>query len=381
LFGLQLAAPAIKASGTAVVVEGYMDVLGPWQAGFRNVVATMGTSLTENHAGMLRRFARKVVLAMDPDAAGLAAAERAGVLFVSLASPEAIARSAHSAEMLAHAAEVQLLVAPLPPGRDPDELARDDPAAWDGATAGAIPYVEFLIARLMGPDHPGSPEEARRGLDRVAPLLAELRDPVEQGLYVQRIARHLRVDERAVLARLPARRGRQRDPGTRAHAPLRERSPEQSLLALLLRHPGLRHDLRNLPPELFTAGLDREVFQRWLHQEEPAGSPGAEDPVLDYEQQLQGDRLPPLSSDQARRAVEAKIREIGRERLIQRQAAVTEELAEAERRLGANRVAELSNDAWHGSLPPDDVMAVAETVIEELELGLSIHRREGGVER
>src|SRR5690606_14061005 len=67
LFGMHGAADAIKASGVVVVVEGYMDVIGPWQAGFRNVVATMGTSLTSEHAEMLGKRARRVVLAMDPD--------------------------------------------------------------------------------------------------------------------------------------------------------------------------------------------------------------------------------------------------------------------------------------------------------------------------
>src|SRR5690606_12401256 len=151
LFGLNQAAQAIRESGTVVVVEGYMDVIGPWQAGFRNVVATMGTALTEHHVGLLRRFAKRVVLAMDPDAAGAAAAERAGSLFLSFESPEAAARSARSADALSSQHELELRVAPLPAGRDPDEVARDDPEGWERAIATAVPYAEFLLRRLMGP--------------------------------------------------------------------------------------------------------------------------------------------------------------------------------------------------------------------------------------
>ena len=135
LFGLDLAARPMREAGTAVVVEGYMDVIGPWQAGFTNVVATMGTSLTEHHAALLKRHARRVVLAMDPDAAGLAAAERAGGLFIALDSPESMARSARSADALASAADLELCVAPLPAGKDPDEIARDEPAAGSGQSA------------------------------------------------------------------------------------------------------------------------------------------------------------------------------------------------------------------------------------------------------
>ncbi|MBK9344824.1 MAG: DNA primase [Dehalococcoidia bacterium] len=117
LFGLNIAAAGIRESGTAVVVEGYMDVMGPWQAGFTNVVATMGTSLTENHAAMLRRYAKRIVLAMDPDAAGLAAAERAGGLVLGIESPERMGQAVRAADTLVNANQVELRVAPLPAGR------------------------------------------------------------------------------------------------------------------------------------------------------------------------------------------------------------------------------------------------------------------------
>ncbi len=374
LFGLDLAGDAIRGAGTAVVVEGYMDVIGPWQAGFRNVVATMGTSLTENHAALLRRYAKRVVLAMDPDAAGMAAAERAGGLFLSLASPETMARSARSAEQLTRGAEVELRVAPLPAGMDPDEVARDNPAAWEGAIAGALPFAEFLLNRLMGEERPESPQEARRVVDRIRPVLVAVVDPVERAMYVQRIARRLGVTEQAVLERV--RQGAYVPRGgrpvvVRAEAP----PPDQTLLAILVQNPLLRAEVRSLPPDLFAAALDREAFLRWLHAEDPREAQ-PDDPVAAHLLELARRRLPPFSPDDARRAVKEKISEIGRDRLIQRQMAVTEELATAERALGANRVAEVSNEVWRGALPPDDSMALAETVIEELELGLSIHRRE-----
>lgn len=379
LFGLDLTGDAIRATGTAVVVEGYMDVIGPWQAGYRNVVATMGTSLTEHHAALLRRYAKRIVLAMDPDAAGLAAAERAGGLFLSLASPELMARSARSAEQLTRGAELELRVAPLPPGKDPDEVARDSPAAWEKAIAGALPFAEFLLNRLMEAERPESPLQARQVVDRLRPVLLAVADPVERAMYVQRIARRLGVTEQAVLERVKqgahVPRGPRAAP-SRAEAP----SPEQTLLAILVQNPLLRAEVRPLPPDLFASALDREAFLRWLHAEN-GGDAQPDDPVADHLGTLSRRRLPPFSPDDARRAVREKIREIGRDRLIQRQMAVTEELATAERTLGANRVAEVSNEVWRGALPPDESMALAETVIEELELGLSIHRREESTSR
>lgn len=374
LFGLHGAAEAIRTAGTVVVVEGYMDVMGPWQAGFANVVATMGTSLTENHAGLLRRYARRVVLAMDPDAAGLAAAERAGGLFLGLDSPESMARSARSADALAGKAELDLRVAPLPPGQDPDEIARDDPAGWERAIKDAAPFAEFLLNRIMGGQPPESPLEARRLVDRMAPVLRAVGDPVERAMYVQRVARKLQVSEDAIVERMRQTTGGRPQPIARQ--PRETTSPEGLLLSMIIRSPHLRVELHGYPATLFSEAVSRETFGRWLQGEDfDAGE--SSDPVVGYARGLLGRRLPPLSEDEARTAVMSKIREITRERVTQHHAAVTEELAEAEKRLGANAVASYSRDMWEGTDPGVDGRELAETTMEDYQLGLSIHRREG----
>lgn len=372
LYGLNLALASIRETGTAVVVEGYMDVIGPWQAGFANVVATMGTSLTEHHVATLRRHARRVVLAMDPDAAGFAAAERAGGLILGLDSPEAAARSARQADELASAHQLDLRVAPLPPGRDPDEVARDDPQGWAHAIEQAMPYAEFLLRRLMGPQPPESPIEARRIVDRLRPVLLAVRDPVERALYVQRVARHLGIAEAAVFERLRVNgNGRRRLQAEEPEAP----AEEEHLLTFLLRYPELRLHFRSIPDLLFTRAIDRETFRRWAAGEEFEGLPPG-DPVADHVRALAARRLPPLTPAEAALAVRAKIQRITRERLILHQVTVNESLAETEREVGAARLATLAVEAWKGVLPPPEVRHLAEAAIEDLELGLSIHRRE-----
>jgi DNA primase len=373
LFGLNLGAEAIRATGTVVVVEGYMDVMGPWQAGFRNVVATMGTSLTENHVAALKRHAKRVVLAMDPDAAGLAAAERAGGLFVGLDSPEAMARSARSAEGIVGAAGLDLRVATLPPGKDPDEITREDPATWDRAIREAVPFPEFLIARMLGAEPPDSPVEARRLIDRLKPVLNAVSDAVERAKYVQRVARFLGVGEQAVLERVrqrPVAMGRR--PQEREHEPA---SREEILLAILLAHPSLRHAVRAWPLDLFGESVNREVFRRWLADDEHLDA-AEDDPVTVRAVRVRGIRLPPLSAEEAHKAANGSRDAILRERLIQRQAAVSEELAVAERTLGARRVSEVASDAWRGGMPPDDSAALAQAAMEAVDLGVSIHRQE-----
>lgn len=375
LFGLNLAGPAIREAGTAVVVEGYMDVLGPWQAGFANVVATMGTSLTEHHATLLKRYARRIVLAMDPDTAGMNAAERAGGLFLGLESPERMGQAVRAADALVANREIELRVAPLPPGKDPDEIAREDPEAWRAAIADAPPFAEFLLKRAMGAQAVESPMQAREMVDKLRPVLTAVRDPVERAMYVQRVARHLGITEDAILERI--RSGLTQRPVRAQSVQTVPMSPEEVLLALLIKHPGLRKDFRNYPHSLFSGALEREIFSRWLRDEEFLLTGSDDDPVVGRARTLDGRRLPPLTEAEARQAANDKMREILRDRIILHQAARAEEMAEAERTFGANRVAELAMATWNGRMPIETERTLAEAVIEEFQLGLSIHRREG----
>ncbi len=374
LYGLQLAGKEIRESGAAVVVEGYMDVIGPWQAGFRNVVASMGTSLTERHAALLRRFTTRVVLAMDPDAAGLAAAERAGGLLLSLESPEAMARSAASADSVTAGSDLDLRVAPLPAGKDPDEITRDEPETWRKAIENARPFTEFLISRALGAKRPDSAAEARRVVDRIRPILNTVKSPVERGTYIQRIARFLDVSEQFVLEQSRPSTRRPRMP-----ADARPAIPEREihLLGFCLKYPELRTTLRNLPIDLFNSAEVREAFRRWLDGADLLSLP-EEDPLRATVAMAGGLRLlsHPMTREEATRSVQDVINNIVRERLVQRQAAITDELHEAERELGTSAVDEVSFTAWQGLLPPDSALPLAQLVIEELELGLSIHRNE-----
>ncbi len=375
LYALDAAGPQARESGTVVVVEGYLDVIGPWQAGFRNLVATMGTSLTERHAARLTRFASRVVLAMDPDSAGMAAAERAGSLLLNFESPEAMGAAQRSAEAITANADLDLRVAPLPTGMDPDDLAREDPEAWGAAIENAAPFARFLLERLIAGSRVDSPLEASRIVDRLRPVLLAVRNPVERSAHIQSIARRLGIAERAIAERLRAE-GRRPQARPEAEAAFVRPPAEEALLSTLLHNPGLRADLRHLPADLFPDTRDREILQHWLHEEIEGAEADEDDPVAQRLGHLRARREPLLSASEARERASDLIRHIVRERLIQRQSAVTEELAEAERTLGAGRVTEVAHRAWLGALPSEETIELAEMAIEELELGLSIHRRE-----
>lgn len=131
LYGLHLAKRPIIDAGCAVVTEGYTDVIACHQAGFRNVVATLGTALTVEHARVIRRLCERVVLLFDGDEAGQKAADRAAEIF------------------FAEPVEVQVCV--IPDGRDPDELLKlpDGAERFRAALAAAQPVLDFLVDRFM----------------------------------------------------------------------------------------------------------------------------------------------------------------------------------------------------------------------------------------
>ena len=169
LYGLGRARKAIAAGGRAVVVEGYTDVVAAHQAGFENVVATLGTSLTEEHVKVLARLAPVVLLAFDADSAGLKAAFRAGEIF--------------------EAQDVEVRVLDLPEGEDPDSLLRAGRRLdFERAMDAAMPLTQYRLERLIRRSDL-SGEVGRIALFKKAlPVLATVPSVIEREQYVKRLA-------------------------------------------------------------------------------------------------------------------------------------------------------------------------------------------------
>src|SRR3954447_16768042 len=206
LYGLDRGREDIRQQSTAVIVEGYMDVIAAHQHGYRNVVASMGTSLTDRQATLLQRFAGRVMLAMDADAAGTAANLRA-IPDAAAAGPPANWRAiqvvATAAQRPARSAttgrdeprSLDIRVLALPQGKDPDELIRADSDAWPKAVATARPVVDHLIAVVSAGLDLAEPRDRSVLVADVLPAVAEVTDPVLQAHYLQRLSRLARVSE------------------------------------------------------------------------------------------------------------------------------------------------------------------------------------------
>ena len=205
LFGLDMARRAIRESGTAVIVEGYMDVIQAHQAGYFNVAAQMGTAMTEKQIRLIApRYARKIVLALDADEAGQNAARR------SLD----VARQA-LADDFAGRLSVDLRILQMPEGKDPDDLLRKSPARWESLVDDAQAVADFVIGMETESLSPGASLQERQSIAlALLPILLASENNLYQQDNIQKLSRRLRISERELLSwaaenapsRRPARR-------------------------------------------------------------------------------------------------------------------------------------------------------------------------------
>lgn len=195
LYPLDRAKAAIRKSGIAVIVEGYTDALMAHQAGFDNVVASLGTALTPGQVALLTRYAaKKIVLAYDVDPAG----ERAGTLGVT--ALEQLTRQLAATDAGVELDEVR--VARLPDGKDPDEVIRETPDAWREAIRTAAPIVEYLIEFHARSADMRTTGGRARFIDSILPTLRTVRDPVLRDGYLQQLRQVSGVEERVLLESL-----------------------------------------------------------------------------------------------------------------------------------------------------------------------------------
>jgi DNA primase len=276
LYGLDNARRAIRSLDQAVIVEGYLDVIALHQAGYANAVSPMGTALSEAQLRLLKRFTRRIVLALDADAAGDKATLRG--LQVARQALEHTSEPVFDARgLLSHEARLQadIRVATLPAGLDPDDVVLRDPAEWERLIAEARPVVihvmEVLAAGRDLEDAKVKPEIAAQ----VLPLIREVPDPLERETYRQRLARLLRVDESMLQVETgpaPPRRRRKERSSLESLAPppalsVSSRQPlEEHCLGLLLRRPDLVYRVDRALQEEGLQRLAGGDFERVEHQ-------------------------------------------------------------------------------------------------------------------
>jgi DNA primase len=227
LYGLSFSKEAIKVRDHAILVEGYMDFVIPFQHGVENLVASLGTSLTPQQVELLGRYSREVVVSYDPDSAGLAATQRSLDLFLE--------------------GDFRVKVLRLPAGQDPDVFVRTaGPEAYQARARESVPYLEFVLeAAIQKQGVLDDPKKKVQIVNTVLPYLAKLPSAVERSDYVFRFARRLGIEDQQLLAetKRAAQQKRPRLAEDSIAAVVSMKSAEKKLLQLLLGSPALQQQI------------------------------------------------------------------------------------------------------------------------------------------
>ncbi|MFP4514063.1 MAG: toprim domain-containing protein, partial [Acidimicrobiales bacterium] len=243
LYGLNWAKSDMVAADEAVICEGYTDVIAFAEAGVSRAVATCGTALTESHVQVLRKFARRVVLAFDADAAGQAAAER----FYEWEQRF----------------DVDVAVAALPPGVDPGELGRSDPDALRATVADARSFLGFRLERVLSSADLSAPEGRARAAEAALDVVSEHPSDLVRDQYLMTIADRCRIEVDRLREQLRGgrrpRRPQHQAAGGEGNRPALSSRPQRNTPSL--------ESLRVLThrPDEITELLDECLFDDELH--------------------------------------------------------------------------------------------------------------------
>lgn len=251
LYGLNFAGPAIRKAGRAVLLEGYMDVIACHQAGFEYTVAPLGTSLTPDHAHLLKRYTDNVVVLFDPDAAGIKAALRGALILIEQG--------------------LFVKVASLSDGLDPDEyIAKYGCEQFEAVLDKAQDLIEFHTRlQLDLYPKPLQPQAKTAIINELSETLLKQPDPIVRREWAKYIAEQVQVDEELVLSRLRSKQNAVRRFGQRwqASRPAQEPSAptaapaksfnaaEENLVSWLLRFPQQAAGCENLVAQFDSRAL------------------------------------------------------------------------------------------------------------------------------
>ncbi len=340
LFGLNYAREAIRQRGFAILVEGYMDLLLPYQAGIRNLVASLGTALTQHQVRLLGRYTRKIVVNFDPDSAGVAATKR---------SLEAL---------LGEGFKVNVLT--LPDNLDPDQYIRARGAeSYLRLLKSSQSFLDYIVTQAISEHDQASPAGKVETLNAILPYLKLVKDRLERAEHFERIADRLKIDSRLIREEFKrAVEGRQEQLSEQAvAASLAIKPAEKKLLEILLNQPTVRRRLISEIEEedyqaLRTAKLFRLLIQLERQGLEPSYAALSrelddEDLVQDLLPQLligageRGELDKELQQQWQREAYES-LYALRVDKLVQQQAALQMEINQAQRLGDLRRAGELT---------------------------------------
>jgi DNA primase len=275
LYGIHMARSAARRADRIILVEGYMDVLQAHQHGWDNVVAPMGTSLTERQASHLSRITKNVYLALDADEAGMAAAmktirETTGRFRDAFGHRTTVDMGPKGGRSFRSVLDANIRIILMPPGRDPDEVVSESPEQWNELVEHAIPYVDFYVDTLVTTMDTETAQGKRELIAACQPIIAELEDGMDRARFHSRLSRAMEIPERELRAELSSLERRSSTNGDKKPQAVdsgasRNRSAtlEEYCLRLLISNPDLRPLAGELDASHFETTENRQVYETW----------------------------------------------------------------------------------------------------------------------
>ena len=246
IYGLDMAAAAIRSKDMAVIVEGYMDVIMAHQYGYNNVVASMGTAITEKHINILKKLTKNIALALDPDKAG----------------EEAMT---HSVDY-ENTAEVEIEIVKLPADEDPDEVIKRDSKIWEAAVANASPLAEYMVNFTASKYDLTKIMEKSKLISQLLPTIAKVENNLRRDRWIRTLSKLTKIDYNVIEGQL-----KKSLIGTHANKPLHRSNlvpadtigyiaREEYCIALLVQYPELKKQDEGLIPDYFQSIVNRELY-------------------------------------------------------------------------------------------------------------------------
>ena len=249
IYGIDMAAQTIRNQDHVIIVEGYMDVIVAHQYGFSNVVASMGTAITEKHVAILKRLTKNIALALDADAAG----------------EEAMLRCVEYENSLN--TEVRVII--LPSGKDPDEVIAENPKTWQELAEKAVPVIDYTIDMTVSRQDMHTASAKSQVANSLLSIISRVSDDIRRDHYITKLSKLTEISYNKledVLKEYLKPKPQKRGAGpAKPLLQITVASPrEESCLALLLHHPELKNQDEILHSDYFQNSENREIYNTWL---------------------------------------------------------------------------------------------------------------------
>ncbi|MDI6717277.1 MAG: DNA primase [Actinomycetota bacterium] len=262
LYGLNLAKSDIVKTGSVLVVEGYTDVIALAQAGIGNAVATLGTAFTAEHVELLKRFAERIVLVFDADAAGMKAAESASSYLSEFKLPRMKVLSDLEKKSSTSGLDVRVVV--LPQNLDPADFIKSEGAkSFSELINSAQPFFDFYLTREIDKYNISEVKQKEQAAVACFKLIATLNHPTSQKEYLSKVAQRIGLDEEALIIKFNAMY--KKSSAIRGEAKAATLDPQEKterlFLHLVLKYPEVRE---KIPEEIdntyFVSAAHAQIF-------------------------------------------------------------------------------------------------------------------------